>query len=312
MAADYSKPVTGDTYTNVLQYIRDNFDAILKGNDPALVTPSSFPTDGIRWYASGNKWQKYNGTTYDDLSTLYAINISGNAGTVTNGVYTSGSYDKPSWLTHISGSIINAGTVSATYIDTAIARLASPTFTGTPVAPTPATADNTTKLATTAFVKNVVASYAPLASPALTGTPTAPTAAVDTNTTQVATTAFVIGQGYLKANGGTATNVANTDQTLTDGASVDWDCNSGSIATLTLTSTGGVTRTMNAPTNQKKTTYILYLIQGDATARGITWNSVFKFPSGVAPSLSSGTGKVDILSFISDGTNMKAPGLDVR
>lgn len=37
---------------------------------------------------------------------------------------------------HISGSNINAGTVSATYIDGAIARLASPTFTGTVIMPT--------------------------------------------------------------------------------------------------------------------------------------------------------------------------------
>lgn len=37
------------------------------------------------------------------------------------------------------------------------------------------------------------------ASPTLTGTPLAPTAAVDTNTTQIATTAYVVGQGYLKS-----------------------------------------------------------------------------------------------------------------
>lgn len=37
--------------------------------------------------------------------------------------------------------------------DTSKANLASPTFTGTPSAPTPATSDNTTKIATTAFVK---------------------------------------------------------------------------------------------------------------------------------------------------------------
>lgn len=36
--------------------------------------------------------------------------------------------------------------------------------------------------------------YAKLASPTFTGTPLAPTAAVDTNTTQIATTAFVVGQ----------------------------------------------------------------------------------------------------------------------
>lgn len=79
------------------------------------------------------------------------------------------------------------------------APLASPTFTGTPAAPT-ATADtNTTQVATTAFVigqgylKSATASstYAPLASAALTGTPTAPTAPTGTTTTQIATTAFV-------------------------------------------------------------------------------------------------------------------------
>ena len=41
---------------------------------------------------------------------------------------------------------------------------------------------------------------APTASPTFTGTPIAPTAAVDTNTTQLATTGFVIGQGYLKSS----------------------------------------------------------------------------------------------------------------
>lgn len=68
----------------------------------------------------------------------------------------------------------------------------SPVFTGDPKAPTPATADNDTSIATTAFVK--AQGYAPLADPALTGNPTAPTPAVGTDTTQVATTAFVKAQ----------------------------------------------------------------------------------------------------------------------
>ncbi|MGY9713796.1 hypothetical protein ACTM41_12280, partial [Citrobacter freundii] len=67
----------------------------------------------------------------------------------------------------------------------------SPALTGTPTAPTPTKTDNSTKLATTGHVKNVVADYAPLASPALTGKPTAPTAAQASNDTQLATTAFV-------------------------------------------------------------------------------------------------------------------------
>ncbi|EFE1125704.1 TPA: phage tail protein [Escherichia coli] len=102
----------------------------------------------------------------------------------------------------------------------------SPTFSGTPKAPTPAAGNNTTQLATTAFVQaaltalingapatldtlkeiaaainndpkfsttinNALALKAPLSSPALTGTPTAPTAAQSVNNTQIATTAFV-------------------------------------------------------------------------------------------------------------------------
>jgi hypothetical protein len=83
------------------------------------------------------------------------------------------------------------------------ASIASPTFTGTPAAPTASGGTNTTQIATTAFVTSAVASgvtgYALLASPTFTGTPSGPTAAVDTNTTQLATTAYVVGQGYLKS-----------------------------------------------------------------------------------------------------------------
>ena len=60
---------------------------------------------------------------------------------------------------------------------------------GTVTTVTPATADNDTSIATTAFVK--AQGYAPLASPVFTGTPTAPTAAVASNDTTIATTAFV-------------------------------------------------------------------------------------------------------------------------
>lgn len=113
--------------------------------------------------------------------------------------------------------------------DTSRAPLASPGLTGSPTAPTATAGDNTTKLATTAFVAAAVAALlngapgaldtlkeladainddasfaatmttalalkAPLASPGFTGTPTAPTAAVDTGSAQVANCGFVVGQ----------------------------------------------------------------------------------------------------------------------
>lgn len=83
------------------------------------------------------------------------------------------------------------------------APLASPALTGTPTAPTPATADNDTSVATTAYVKANLASYAPLASPAFTGNPTAPTPATADNDTSVATTAFV--KASIAAAGAVAT-----------------------------------------------------------------------------------------------------------
>jgi len=91
--------------------------------------------------------------------------------------------------TEIDDEFTNIATAVATKANTS-----SPTLTGTPAAPTPATSTNSTQIATTAFTQAAivagVAPKAPLASPALTGAPTAPTASVGTNTTQVATTAY--------------------------------------------------------------------------------------------------------------------------
>jgi len=86
------------------------------------------------------------------------------------------------------------------------ANIASPAFTGVPTAPTPASTDNSTKLATTAFVQAATAGIALQAavdakadknSPTFTGTPSLPTGTVAVtqsstdNSTKIATTAFV-------------------------------------------------------------------------------------------------------------------------
>ena len=87
----------------------------------------------------------------------------------------------------IGGEVPGAGyplslTYSATFgawlltdtsvILTAYAPLNSPAFIGTPTAPTPTTSDNSTLIATTAYVKNNLLNYAPLYSPGFSGTPT--------------------------------------------------------------------------------------------------------------------------------------------
>ncbi|MEM3097395.1 MAG: tail fiber protein, partial [Nitrososphaerales archaeon] len=67
--------------------------------------------------------------------------------------------------------------------------MSDPTFTGISVSTTPDNADNSTRVATTAFVINQ--GYAKADSPAFTGTPTAPTPTAGDNSTKIATTAFV-------------------------------------------------------------------------------------------------------------------------
>jgi len=72
-----------------------------------------------------------------------------------------------------------------------LASKASPVFTGVVTVPTPATADNSTTAASTAYVKSNLGGLAPIASPALTGSPTAPTPSTSDNSTLLSTTAYV-------------------------------------------------------------------------------------------------------------------------
>jgi hypothetical protein len=131
-----------------------------------------------------------------------------------------------------------AGNVNLAYSDiSGAAPLSSPGFSGIPSGPTAASHNNSTQLATTAYVDGALNTlggvvtltqgtgiiitgtggaytisanttvlatqayvtglgYAPLASPTFTGTPAAPTPSTADNSTKLATTAFVKAQGY--------------------------------------------------------------------------------------------------------------------
>lgn len=126
----------------------------------------------------------------------------------------------------------------ATTVATALALkapIASPALTGNPTAPTQTVGNNSTRLATTAFVQAEINLFAltvtsdlenkaPLASPALTGTPTAPTQAPGNNSTRIATTAFVAAALSLALAGvdddidAAVANLVSTARTITAGA----------------------------------------------------------------------------------------------
>lgn len=187
VAVDAAIAAIGDPSQHVIDYVNANF--------APLVSPQLSGTPSAPTAAPGS-------TTGQIATTAFVMNAVSSA---TAGV--SSFNTRTGAVTLITADITAAGG----------APIASPALTGNPTAPTPATLDSDTSIATTAFVHAVVgglaagvssfnartgavtlttaditgAGGAPTASPALTGTPTAPTASGGTNTTQLATTAFV-------------------------------------------------------------------------------------------------------------------------
>jgi hypothetical protein len=105
--ADHLKPTVTSTYSNFVSELDARFDDLAVGLDPAVTSATNAPSGSIRWSSTSSKWQKYNGTSWADLTATYSIGISGNAGTVTNGVYTSGAYSNPTWITALAGAKIS-------------------------------------------------------------------------------------------------------------------------------------------------------------------------------------------------------------
>lgn len=89
-------------------------------------------------------------------------------------------------------------------------------------------------------------------------------------------------------------------QTLTDGATINWDVSAGYNAKVTL----GGNRTMAAPTNvQAGMTYVLEVIQDATGSRTVTWNSAFRWGTPGTPTLTTTANKTDlVVCFAADAT----------
>lgn len=104
----------------------------------------------------------------------------------------------------------------------------------------------------------------------------------------------------VKVTVGWAANTA-----LTDAATVAWDTNN-QVATFTFVSSN---RTMGAPTNLKNGAFYALAVIQNAGSNTLTWNSVFKWAAGTAPTLSTAAGAKDYFTFRSDGTNLYQQGI---
>lgn len=92
---------------------------------------------------------------------------------------------------------------------------------------------------------------------------------------------------------------------LTDASTITWNAQTQQSAYVLLTSGVGATRALGAPSNLVSGfTYILVVQQSSTGSNALTYNAVYKWPGGVAPVLSTANNAIDILTFITDGTNM--------
>jgi hypothetical protein len=72
-SSDFSKPLTTDTYVNVTAEVNALATDLAKGLDPATTTPVNLPTNAVRWNSANGYWEKFTGTTWSALASIYNI-----------------------------------------------------------------------------------------------------------------------------------------------------------------------------------------------------------------------------------------------
>lgn len=106
---------------------------------------------------------------------------------------------------------------------------------------------------------------------------------------------------------GTGSDIAQ----LVDAATIAVSATNANVHRMVLTTTG---RAMGAPTGARAgQTIVFHIKQGGAGSYTMTWNSIYKFAGGSAPTLSTAVGAVDVFAFNYDGTDLvwRQAGLNV-
>ena len=94
------------------------------------------------------------------------------------------------------------------------------------------------------------------------------------------------------------------EETLTDGATIDWNLQTQQVAKVTL----GGNRTMNAATNQVAGAFCSILVIQSSGSNTLSWDSTFKWTGATAPTLTTTASAKDLFVFRSDGTNLYEVG----
>jgi hypothetical protein len=217
---------------------------------------------------------------------------------------------------------ITTGTIPSLTIGTTTATRGTVTTlnstTGTITNLTAGTTTSTAANVTTGTVQTLTASTATITSGTYSGSINSTTGTIATlnsttgtigNLTTTLTGDVTISTG--SATVGTRVAVVNTAQeytschnfnatTLTSGTSIAWNLAENQVARLDLSTNG----TMSDPSNKTDgATYILLVTQSTGT-NTLAWNTNYKWPGGTAPTLTAGSGKTDIFTFVSNGTSL--------
>ena len=264
--------------------------------------------DILNFYYDGTNCYWNIGQGYGSAATAASTNLaSGVSGTLPVANGGSGAATLTGYIKGNGTSAMTANASIPVADVTDAAPLASPTFTGTPAAPTATAGTNTTQIATTEFVTGAVA-LATITDATTTakgklqlagdlaGTADAPTVPGLSLKAPIASPTFT---GAV-----TAPIYASTPQALTDAATIDWNPINGLNASVTL----GGNRTLNFTTTPAVGSYGTLVVSQDATGgRTITLpstsNKVLGSTSTTTITLSSAANAKDILNFYYDGTN---------
>jgi hypothetical protein len=88
--------------------------------------------------------------------------------------------------------------------------------------------------------------------------------------------------------------------TLTSGNSIAWDLSANQVARLVLSTNGTMA---DASNKVDGAVYILLVTQGTGS-NTLAWNATYKWPGGTTPTLTTGSAKIDIFTFVSNGTSL--------